>query len=79
MVNSTLRGKFESEKVWKNAAAVDVYDIITQEYLLSFYVYDEEEFKMKDFLATQEAVYIISGHFLLKYGFGERLKSKFKY
>ena len=78
MVNSMLRGKFESEKVWKNAAAVDVYDIITQEYLLSFYVYDEEEFKMKDFLATQEAVYIISGHFLLKYGFGERLKSKFK-
>ncbi|RKS03051.1 MauE/DoxX family redox-associated membrane protein [Flavobacterium sp. 102] len=77
-VNSMLRGKFEKEEIWKGATAVDIYDITTKEYVLSFYVYNEEEFKMKDFHATKDALYIISGHFLLKYGFGERIKSKFK-
>ena len=77
-VNSLLRGKYESAAVWKNATAVDVYDISKQTYVLSFYVYDEEGFRMKNFFATDAAIYIISGHYLLKYGYGERIKSKFQ-
>lgn len=77
-VNSMLRGRFESVNVWRNATVVDVYDITNQHYLLSFYVYDEETFRMKDFIATEESLYIISGHFLLQYGFGERLTSRLK-
>lgn len=77
-VNSMLRGRFESVNVWRNATVVDVYDLTNQHYLLSFYVYDEETFRMKDFTATKEALYVISGHFLLKYGFGERITSKLK-
>lgn len=76
-VNSVLRGKYEGNDVWKNAAVVDVYDISKQTYVLSFYVYDEEGFRMKNVFATDSAIYIISGHFLLKYGYGERIKSKF--
>lgn len=78
MVNSMLRGKFEEKKVWKNAAVIDVYDISNQTYLLSFYVFDENEFRMKNCYATQKALYIISGHYLLKYGYGKRIKSKLK-
>ncbi|TDE29398.1 hypothetical protein E0I61_09575 [Flavobacterium ranwuense] len=77
-VNSLLRGKYESAAVWKNATAVDVYDISKQTYVLSFYVYDEEGFRMKNFFATDAAIYIISGHYLLKYGYGERIQSKFQ-
>ena len=76
-VNSVLRGKYEGDDVWKHAAAVDVYDIEKQTYVLSFYVHDEEGFRMKDFFASDSAMYIISGHYLLKYGYGERIKSKF--
>jgi len=77
-VNSLLRAKYEGNDVWKHATVVDVYDIAKQTYVLSFYVYDEEGFRMKNFFATDTAMYIISGHFLLKYGYGERIKSKFQ-
>lgn len=76
-VNSMLRGKYESREVWRSASAVDVYDILKHTYILSFYVYDEEEDKMKDFFATDEALYIIMGHQLLKYAYGQRIKSRF--
>jgi uncharacterized membrane protein YphA (DoxX/SURF4 family) len=76
-VNSLLRGKYEGNDVWKHAGVVDVYDILEQTYVLSFYVYDEEGFRMKNFFAADSALYIISGHYLLKYGYGERIKSKF--
>ncbi|PKB18056.1 MauE/DoxX family redox-associated membrane protein [Flavobacterium sp. 5] len=75
-VNSVLRGRYEDAAVWKNATVVDVYDITKQTYVLSFYVFDEEGFKMKNFFATRDALYVISGHFLLKYGYGERIRSK---
>lgn len=77
-VNSFLRGKYEGNDVWKHAAVVDVYDITKRIYVLSFYVYDEESFRMKNFYATDSAMYIISGHYLLKYAYGKRLQSKFK-
>lgn len=76
-VNSMLRGKYESETLWKSATAVDVYDITNKTYLLSFYVYHEKGFPMKNFYATSDALYILSGHYLLKYGFGPRIQSKF--
>jgi hypothetical protein len=77
-VNSFLRGKYEGNDVWKHAAVVDVYDITKRTYVLSFYVYDEESFRMKNFYATDSAMYIISGHYLLKYAYGKRLQSKLK-
>lgn len=75
-VNSLLRGKYEGSKVWKYATVVDVYDISKQTYVLSFYVYDEEGFRMQNFLASDSALYIISGHYLLKYGYGKRIQSR---
>jgi uncharacterized membrane protein YphA (DoxX/SURF4 family)/uncharacterized protein YxeA len=77
-VNSLLRGRYEGYKVWKYATAVDVYDLVKHTYLLSFYVYDEESFRMKNFFADDAAIYIISGHYLLKYGYGKRILSKIK-
>lgn len=77
-VNSLLRGKYEGDEVWKYATAVDVYDLSNRTYALSFYVYDEEGLRMKNFFATDSALYIISGHFLLKYGYGKNIRSKIK-
>lgn len=75
-VHSMLRGKYEEIDVWKYAAVVDVYDLSKQSYLLSFYVYDEQAGRMKNFFAADSALYIISGHYLLKYGYGKRIQSK---
>lgn len=77
-VNSLLRGKYEGDEVWRHATAVDVYDLSNRTYALSFYVYDEEGLQMKNFFATDSALYIISGHFLLKYEYGKNIKSKIK-
>ncbi|TBX67492.1 hypothetical protein EZL74_09480 [Flavobacterium silvisoli] len=79
LVNSMLRGKFENKKVWDNATVIDVYDFTSYQYLLSFYVHDYNGFRMKDLYATHDAAYIISGPYLLKYGYGERIKSKMRY
>lgn len=76
LVNSNLRGRYESKNTWNNATVIDVYDLTNHSYLFSFYVYDEEGFRMKNCYATSEALYIISGHYLLKYEFGPRIKSK---
>ena len=75
-VNSFLRGKYEGDDVWKHATVVDVYDITKRTYVLSFYVYDEEGLRMKNFFASDSAMYIISGHYFLKYAYGKRLQSK---
>lgn len=75
-VNSLLRGKYEGDEVWKYATAVDVYDISKRTYILSFYVYDEDGFRMKNFFASDSALYIISGRYLLKYGYGKSITSK---
>lgn len=75
-VNSLLRGKYEGDEVYKYATVMDVYDLSKRTYILSFYVYDEDGQRMKNFFATDSALYIISGHYLLKYGFGKRIKSK---
>lgn len=77
-VNSMLRGKYEEIDVWKYATVVDVYNLSKRIYLLSFYVYDEEAGRMKNFFAADSALYIISGHYLLKYGYGKRIQSKIK-
>jgi hypothetical protein len=79
MVNSMLPGRFESQEVWTHATVMDVYDITTNTYVLSFYVYDEDRARMKDCFATIDALYLISGQKLLKYGYGERIKSRLKY
>jgi uncharacterized membrane protein YphA (DoxX/SURF4 family) len=78
-VNSMLRGRYEDSKVWKNATVIDVYDIAKQTYVLSFYVYDQKQnVKMGSFFAADSALYVISGHYLLKYAYGKRINSRIK-
>jgi hypothetical protein len=79
MVNSMLMGRYENPEVWANATVMDVYDLNSNTYILSFYVYDENGSRMKSCFATENAFYVIIGKELQKYGYGERIKSRFKY
>lgn len=78
MVNSLLRGRFEEKEVWEHATVIDVYDFTNQSYILSFYVYNENGFRMKNGYATSEALYLIAGHYLSKYSFGQTIKTAIK-
>ncbi|MBY0487799.1 MAG: hypothetical protein K2P85_11520, partial [Flavobacteriaceae bacterium] len=75
---SGLRGRYESEKNWKMASVLDVYDIDNNVYLFSFYVYHENKVKMSEMLVTDTAFYAIIGHQIVKYSFGKPLLTVLK-
>lgn len=61
-VNSGLMGRFETKKVWDQASIIDVYDIVKNEYVTSFYIYNIHQEKMRAFMATAEGLYSLSGN-----------------
>ena len=66
-VNSALMGKFESEKMWKQASIVDVYDYVNRSYVVSFYVYNIEGDRLTDFAIQDNKFYGIVGSHLVSY------------
>jgi hypothetical protein len=66
-VNSALMGRFEPEDLWDEASIIDVYDITSNTYAFSFYIYNTKEFKMSDFIVTNDKAYSIAGQYLTSY------------
>ncbi|SHH67368.1 MauE/DoxX family redox-associated membrane protein [Flavobacterium johnsoniae] len=77
-VNSSLKGRFESEEVWDQASVIDVYDISKNEYVSSFYIYNIGKSKMKYFLVTDSNLYAISGQVLQRFSLGNTIKKAIK-
>lgn len=77
-VNSSLKGRFESEEVWDQASIIDVYDISKNEYVSSFYIYNIGKSKMKYFLVTDSNLYAISGLVLQRFSLGNTIKKAMK-
>lgn len=66
-VNSKLIGRFEPREMWKKASIVDVYNIQSNAYLSSIYIYDINETKVQSMLLSGNNLYVIIGHQLHKY------------
>lgn len=66
-VNAALRGKYESEKMWKQASIVDVYDYKNRRYIVSFYVYNIDGERLADFAVQGDHFYGIVGTHLVSY------------
>lgn len=77
-VNSMLRGRHESKKIWQTAGAIDLYDLNNGHYLASFYVYHADKQHLKEFTITKTAFYGIFGNSIHKYSFGAPLKKHIK-
>lgn len=77
-VNSRVPGKFENDKVWKQSSIVDVYDMETKKYLLSFPVYGAEGQKIKTMFVTSEHLYVMIGAEMTIYRLGKELKKNMK-
>lgn len=76
-VNSTLPGRYDEIKMWKNANVIDVYDILTKSYLMSFYIYKIDGEKIDDILVTDTHLFAIIGSSIVSYRLSTTLKDKY--
>lgn len=66
-VQSALMGKFEDAKMWKQTSMIDVYDIQTNRYIVSFYVYHIDGKKLSSFCVSGNNFYGMIGTHLVSY------------
>ena len=68
-VQSALIGRNESVSTWKKAKVVDIYLTDKKYYLGSFYIYDQGNNKMTDYMAGSSNFYAFIGQKLVKYSY----------
>lgn len=73
-VNSSLPGKYEPLVMWKDASIIDVYDIESKLYLMSFYIYKEKGKELSTFMVTGKRLYALIGNSIVSYRLGSTLQ-----
>src|SRR5690606_19846565 len=68
-IKSELLGKNEPKSMWKQASIIDVYDYNKNEYLYSFYAYDHQDDKIKEFAINDNYFFGLVGNSLVRYVF----------
>lgn len=68
-IKSELMGKNEPRSMWKQASIIDVYDYKKNEYLYSFYAYDHQGDKIKEFALNDKYFFGLVGNSLVRYVF----------
>ncbi|RTY78847.1 hypothetical protein EKL97_13725 [Flavobacterium sp. LS1P28] len=63
-INSERIGKYEDKNMLDHASIIDVYDIITGNYLSSLYVYHIDKEKIKSFRVYDNKLFTLTGHYL---------------
>ena len=71
LINSTLRGRFETVEMWKRAAIVDVYNTRDNTYLSSIYIYNIQKDKLRDMLLINQQLFVIVGQTLQRYSLSD--------
>jgi len=68
-VKSELMGTNEPRSMWKQASIIDVYDYNKNEYLYSFYAYDHQSDKIKEYAINDNHFFGLVGNSLVRYVF----------
>ena len=76
-VHSVNRGKFESAEIRNFASTIDVYDMVRNTYLASFYIYHYKGKKLRAFAVKGNALYALVGNALVKYTIGTNITSQY--
>jgi uncharacterized membrane protein YphA (DoxX/SURF4 family) len=63
-VNSDRIGKYEDDSMLKHATIIDVYNLNSGNYLLSFYLYHINKQKMRSFKVVGNTIYTLTGNYL---------------
>lgn len=66
-VNSGLPGRFERLEAWDDASIIDVYNVESGAYLLSFYIYNIRQKSVRQFFVYGSSLYSLNGSTLLHY------------
>lgn len=64
---SNLKGKHESDNIWKKSSIIDVYDYRKNDYLYSFPVQNVDGNKVRDILVTEQYFYVLISNDIMKY------------
>ncbi|MBZ4033822.1 hypothetical protein K6T82_03530 [Flavobacterium sp. 17A] len=75
-VNSKIRGRNEIDKLWERSSIIDLYDIKTNKYLLSFPVYHIGKKGLRSLTITEENLYALIGKTLVVYKFSDIIKKE---
>src|SRR5690606_40092542 len=57
----------EPKSMWNQASIIDVYDYHKNEYLYSFYAYDHQKEKIREFVITDDYFFGLVGNSLVRY------------
>jgi uncharacterized membrane protein YphA (DoxX/SURF4 family) len=66
-VHSKVPGRYENDKLWKQASIIDVYDLNKNTYLLSFAIYDIDKSKLRSLFVSSTHLYALIGNHLAIY------------
>ncbi|MEZ7497851.1 hypothetical protein QO200_03775 [Flavobacterium sp. Arc3] len=77
-VNSALLGKYEPTEMWKEASIIDIYNLNTNTYQGSFYIYNIKKEKLKNFFVLDDNFYGFVGHYLVHYKLSNRLTDSYQ-
>ncbi|OOG75430.1 MauE/DoxX family redox-associated membrane protein [Flavobacterium sp. A45] len=77
-VNSGIPGRYENIKVWKQASIIDLYDLTGNSYILSFYIYNEENAKMKSFVVQDSVLYALIGNRIVRYNLSKSITKNYQ-
>lgn len=64
---SNLKGRHESDNIWKKSSIIDVYDYRNNSYLYSFPIDHHNGEKVRDMLVTEKYLYVLIGNDIIKY------------
>lgn len=77
-VHSKIKGQYESDRLWESSFIIDVYDLRTNSYIMSFPVYHTASKILNSLLVTPTHLYAIIGNDLVVYEIHEILKKEMK-
>jgi uncharacterized membrane protein YphA (DoxX/SURF4 family) len=77
-VNSALPGKYEPAEMWKEASIIDIYNLNTNSYQGSFYIYHIKKEKLKNFFVIGDNFYGFIGRHLVHYKLNKRLTNSYQ-
>ncbi|WGF92179.1 MauE/DoxX family redox-associated membrane protein [Aequorivita marisscotiae] len=66
-VQSDRLGRFEPKEMLKEASIIDVYDLLDNTYLHSFYIYHHKKHKMNSFTVNGDKLFAIMDKYLVVY------------
>ncbi|WP_343607850.1 DoxX family protein [Chryseobacterium oranimense] len=77
-VQSNLMGRHESRKAWKKSNVLDVYDIDSQSYVGSIYIFKKDDHTLTDIMVTEKYLYTIHNNELTQYKITKALSQYIK-